>query len=268
MDYSRSYRYARADKKTEDRSLDTAREIAANAYETALMEYLRFCAGRSVAVTDIEEQCNWFVTRIHQIKESLKKLQTVAVGTVLGVLALYAPYLIIQWTTVTENAVSALIAAGCVVVPLVVLAGVMTVLSILQRRMCLKAWNEFKTKSDAALAENNLAAEKYDQLLSTFVPALRWIYEYKLDVDFYEECCKMAKVKINHHVSKLRERVVTIGNLLEDLGCRDEEKELSQTDGAEILHDEIDYHVSFCTGDRNRQFYSIVDDRLLETMKN
>lgn len=260
------YRYAQAGQPADTRKLDTVKGVAAAAYETALLSYLEFCAGRSVAVTDIEEQCNWFVNRIHEIKQSLKKLHMVAIGLLAAIVALYLPFFIIQWESIVESAVTLSIALGCVAVPIVILCAVYTVLSALQRRKCLKAWNDFKMQSDKILEENTLAAQKYDELLSSYIPTLRWVYEYKLDTEFCEECCKMAKAKIAHHMQKLRERSIAVGNILEDLECNPSDRAKYRSIAADTPYDTPDYNLAFCSGENNQQFYSMIDSHTLGTI--
>ncbi len=264
-DMGRDYRY-RGSEDVETKKLKTVEDISETAYTSAVLDYMEFCAGRSVAVTDIEEQCNWFVTRVHQIKESLKKIKLVALGMLFAIVALYLPFLILQWEAIVANVVTLAVALVSVAIPLALLYVILTVLAFLQRRKFRQAWKEFKEKSDRVLEENALAAEKYDQLLCVYVPTLRWIYEYKLDVAFYADCCKMARAKIAHHIQRLHDRVVMVGNIIEDL-------EIEPVDRSEISErvrnhtsEKINYNVSFCTGTANRDFYSIIDKHFLKAV--
>ena len=139
-------------------------------------------------------------------------------------------------------------------------------MTAVQRKKYRDTWKEFKEKSDEVLRENALAAEKYDRLLSVFVPTLRWVYEYKLDVEFYAECCKMARAKVGHHMQKLHDRVVAVGNIIEDLEVDPEVLERFGR-GADIkAGNDLDYNLSFCTGNTNRAFYSIVDNAFLASI--
>ncbi len=258
-DDGREYRYRTANHSEETQSLGAVEKISQTAFTTTLLDYTEFCAARSVGVTDIEEQCDWFVTRVFQIKESLKKIKLVAGGLLVAMLALYLPFVVIQWESIIANITTFVIALSSIGVPLVLLYAIFAAVSIAQRRKYKEAWDEFKEKSDKALAENAEAARRYDLLLSHHIPALRWVYEYKLDVEFYKECCKMASAKISHHRMKLHDRVVIVGNIIEDL-----ETLKSETfDGAED-RTTIDYNLSFCCGEGNREFYSIIDSEFLK----
>lgn len=265
-DGAKDYRYVKPGKPEETKKLNTVQSISQTAYTSTLLEYMEFCAGRSVAVTDIEEQCNWFITRVHQIKESLRKIQLVAIGLLFAIIILYIPFVAIQWEAIMKNAMTVMIALVSVAIPLATLYLVFAIASMLQRRKYRKAWKEFKDKSDQILEENAIAAEKYDQLLTVYVPALRWVYEYTLDVEFYAECCKMARAKINHHSQKLYDRVVTVGNIIEDLEMNISECGQAQHNASGNTEEEINYNVAFCSGKRNKNFYSIIDKHFLETV--
>ena len=261
-DAAKEYRYAKPGRQEETKKLDTVKTIAQDAYESTLLHYMEFCAARSVAVTDIEEQCNWFVSRVYQIRASLHRIQAVALGMLIAMLVLYIPFVALQWEQIIQSSQAIVMALCSVAVPLVLTVLVVAALTIAQRKKYKKAWKEFKEKSDACLEENRIAAEKFDQLLATFIPSLRWVYEYKLDVEFYAECCKIARAKINHHTQKLHDRVVTIGNILEDLEAPEPEYRYAAESGNKNLRDAVDYNVSFCSGTKNKKFYSIVDPNM------
>ena len=258
-DTGREYSYRTSSVEEEKQSLGAVEGISQTAFSTALLDYTEFCAARPVAVTDIEEQCNWFVTRVYHIKESLKRIKLVAGGLFASMLVLYLPFVILQWEAIVSNIMTLVIALGSIGVPMVLLYAVFAAVSLAQRRRYKEAWNEFKEKSDKALEENAEAARRYDLLLSHYIPALRYVYEYKLDVEFYKECCKMASSKISHHKSKLHDRVVIVGNIIEDLEILESEAPGSDSDRATI-----DYNVSFCCGKENREFYSIIDSEFLK----
>ncbi len=255
----------------EDDSLNNIREKAKKAYATLETEYLRFVAGRSVAITDIEEQGNWFVSRVKQIEESLSKIKTVTFGVLMGTLALYIPYIVIQWEGIFKNIVTMLTATCSIAIPIVLLYGVVfPIVYAKQLKMYKEEWDKFIEKSREAIAENAEAAREYDRLLSFYAPALRWVYEYKLDVDFYDECCQMAKAKLSHHTKKLFDCIETVDNIIEDLECdeliaRDEAEKLTQ----EVKQDGkgIDYSYSFCGSAKNREFYSIIDGIFLREVQ-
>lgn len=261
-DAAKEYRYAKPGRQEETKKLDTVKTIAQDAYESTLLHYMEFCAARSVAVTDIEEQCNWFVSRIYQIRASLNRIQAVALGMLAAMLVLYIPFVALQWEQIFQSTQAIIMALCSLTVPLALTVLVVVALTIAQRRKYKKAWKEFKEKSDACLEENRIAAEKFDQLLATFIPSLRWVYEYKLDVEFYADCCKIARAKINHHTQKLHDRVVTIGNILEDLEAPNPEYRHSGESGNKNLRDAVDYNVSFCSGAKNKKFYSIIDPKM------
>ncbi|MBQ3055406.1 MAG: hypothetical protein IJC88_04805 [Oscillospiraceae bacterium] len=242
--------------KNDQRVLETLVSISDKAYDSMLHQYLEFCASRSVAVTDIEEQCNWFVSRIDQIRKSLKKIRIVSIGITAATCLLYLPYLLIQYRLIFQNPLSLCIGIGSVALPLVVLNSVCLAMARSQRRKFAKAWAEFKKRSDEVLQENSLAADKYDQLLAAVIPALRWVYEYRLDVRYCVECCDVADAKLEHHRRKLRDRARDIQNVLSDLEYIDDGKRPKVQDGNT---DKIDFNAPFCTGKKNREFYTVID---------
>lgn len=262
-DTGRDYRYAKPGRPEESKKLKTVETISETAYTSTLLDYMEFCAGRSVAVTDIEEQCNWFITKVHQIKESLRKIKLVAIGLLFAIIVLYIPFVILQWEAITKDEMTVTVALLSIVIPIIILCLIFTIAALIQRKKYRKVWKEFKEKSDQIIKENAVAAEKYDQLLSVYIPTLRWVYEYKLDVEFYAECCKMARAKIGHHIQKLHDRVVTIGNIIEDL--ESEHGQIAEK-ARSNSNDEIDYNVAFCSSKKNRKFYSIIDTHFLESV--
>lgn len=261
----REYRYKRGgDGSDAKNSAETVDAFSEKAYASAMVDYMAFCAGRSVAVTDIEEQCDWFIRRVRQIKESLEKLHIIAVGMFFAIFALYIPFVLLQWEGITENAMTVMVALFSLLVPIVLLYGIFAVVAAKQKQKYGQAWEILQEKSAAAEQENKDAIDKFDQLLKLYAPKLRYVYEYKLDVDFYEECCKLAKAKIEHHKKKLHDRVEMIGNIIEDLEVNLSENKPQNTEasatgkGDKTEESAISYAESFCTG-KNAEFYAILN---------
>lgn len=237
--------------------VESAEHVADRAYGTMLDQYMEFCAGRSVALTNIDEQYDWFVSRVHQIEESLRRLKRVAVGLLIAILLLYIPFVVIQFDAIVENVLTLAVALASVAIPMALLYVVFTIMALVQKKQYLKAWEIFLERSDQALEENKIAAQKYYQLLSTIIPGLRWVYEYKLDVDYCAECCSVADAKVEHHRRKLRERIFAIRNMLRDLEYKGTEESTDQRPSTSNHTDKIDYNTSFCTGKDNRAFYMV-----------
>lgn len=257
------YRYAvPGSEGKEKRVLDTLESVADTSYKTVLNQYMDFCAGRTVAISDIEQQCNWFISRVHQIKESLRKLKLVAFGLLIAILVLYLPFFVIQFDAIVKNVLTLTTALCSIAIPVVLLYFIFTVLALRQKKRYVEAWKEFEERSARALEMNRIAVEKYDRLLSTVIPALRFVYEYKLDVTYYAECYKVAEAKIEHHKRKLRERSDALANILSDLEFRFEDEQTARATHSEMKNT-VDYSVSFCSGKKNRAFYSVIDRGIL-----
>ncbi len=259
------YRYAAPGE--EKKVLEAVESVSDKAYESMVNQYMEFCAGRSVAISDIEEQCNWFISRVNQIKESLRRLKLIAIGLLIAIIVLYVPFAVIQFEAITRNILTIAMACGSIAIPIVLLYIIFILIAAAQKKKYLKAWNDFEEKSNQALEENKIAVQKYDQLLSVVIPALRWVYEYKLDVAYCAECCSVADAKIEHHRCKLRDRVSSIQNILSDLEFKEPENTEAQYEKANTT-DAVDYNVSFCSGKKNRSFYSVIDGKTLTRAKN
>ena len=236
--------------------------VAQMAYTTMLDQYMHFCAGRSVAITDIEEQCNWYVSRINQISESIHKMQWIGMGAFGALLALYIPFVAIQFEAITRNMSTLCAALGSIGVPLLLLGGGLAALSVLQRKKYVAAGKELIQRSNQIIAENETAARKFDQLLSAAIPALRWVYEYKLDAEYCAECCDVADAKVEHHRKKMISRAAAIENIISDLDYRDTEYDETAF-AQEKLPETVDYNRPYCVGNENITFYTIADHTLL-----
>lgn len=255
------------DRSTEERALESVKGRSQKAYDTIFERYMDFCAGRTVTVTDIDEQYDWFIAKVDKITAALKKLKFAAIGLLVAMVVLYIPFLLIQAGDISQSVVTMAVAAVSVVVPLLLTGVILAFVAAAERKKYGEAWTKFKTKSDEAMAENRRAVQEYNKFLFTVVPELRWVYDYKLDVNFYAECCAAADVKVEHHRCKLAERVRDIENILKDFELDHDilkDLELNHDNGQNMggntsgTKNDIDYRVPFCTGKKNIAFYSII----------
>lgn len=256
------YKYAGKSKTDETAPLESVLKASKRSYLTVLTNYLKFNAGRGVAVTTLKEQSEWFINRVRQIEKSLKMLFTMLL--IVGGVLLFAyaiPFLLIQWEVITKGLDTLVIALGFLAAPFALLVLAYRIAVAVQKRKMRKAWRKLVEISNELLAENSAAVKQYDELLCAHIPSLRWAYEFVLDVDFYRECCEIAGAKLTHHRGKLHEHCEIVGNILEDLegdGLEDEAR--TAAEGRDF---DIDYTISFCEG-KNREFYSIIDKKTLE----
>ena len=252
------YRYATDSRREEKRPFETVDMVSAQSYETEVGNYVRFCAGRSLRLTDIEEQCDRFVTKIRETEAALKKTGMIAIGLSLLMLLFCLPYPTIQWRMIIEDAGTFAMAAAFFAAPFLVLYIVFVFILAGYRRKYRKAWEQFCRESGKANEENASAVEGFDVFLNSVIPSLRWIYEYRLDVEFYGECCKLAKARIAHHRQKLSERTAAIRDIIENLECgqvtlcRNDAEESDPLKG-------MDLDRPYCAGDKNPQFYTVID---------
>ena len=145
-------------------------------------------------------------------------------------------------------------------VPVALLGTIFGAIVAWQKSKLRKVWDEFWNKHLKALASNKASALYYDRLLTAYIPALRYTYEYYLDVQFRLECEKLAESKISHHIQKLQERVNMTAKLLSDLQLGNNTKSglISEDDYT------IDYEKTYCTGNNNIALYSIFDDEAIK----
>lgn len=226
------------------------------AYETVLCEYLKFSVGRDIAMTNIQEQCRWFVNRVQKIENSLKKLMAMLIVLAVALALFLVPYFMIQWEMINSSPQGPLIAALFVLVPFLLLGVGFGIARYFHLRKMEKLWKELVKLSDEVIEKNKAAVRAFDDLFVKHIPSLRWVYEYVLDVDFYRDCCRIADAKLSHHLGKLKEWRETVENILEDMECDrcDTTRPYTQ--------EKIDYTKAYCE-DGNREIYSIIDDEFL-----
>lgn len=258
--------YKYADSNGSDKIVETAAgesviETSKRSYISMMIEYLKFDAGRGLAVKSIKEQCEWFINRIKQIDESLKKLRFIFGVTIATLVLLYLPFLLIQWDEIVKNIDTLLIATVSLASPFVILAVCYVIAREKQKRKMEEAWKDLLEQSDKACAENREMIQAYDSLMTKYIPALRWLYEYVLDVEFHCDCCEIARAKLAHHRDKLFELIENLGNFLEDLDYLGKEYAPSQVETP------IEYTKAFCEGEKNREFYSIIDSKMIDKVQ-
>ncbi len=232
---------------------------AAQAYAAAQKAYFAFLASQEVSMADISAQHAWFVEKIKQIRESLKRLVTVGVICLLAATAVYVPYFVIQWEIITVSFESFTSALSSFLIPVLVLCGVFAAVVAWQRSKYRKAWEEFRAKSLEALEENKRSAQHFDRLLTFYIPMLRYVYEFSQDVQFRKECVEIARAKIAHHCEKLRERIELTDKVIDQL-------QLGKDTGQYAISEkdyEMDYHLAYCSGKHNVELYSVIDSELL-----
>ncbi len=262
IDTENDYMYSNSKDNIEEQKVEVVKENAKKAYISIITRYLEFCAARSVALTNVENFHKAFDKKILDIDNSLQRLKKAGLGTLIALVVLYIPFIVIQWREIFENPVTLLTALGSLILPVVILTMVYSVLSAYQKKKFYAEWKKYKKESDDASVYNKIIVGKYDRLLDEVIPALRWIYEYTLDIDFHISCCKLARAKVEHHLNKLSERVVSLDAIIKDLESAP--KPISWT---EYLSDELDLNAAYCTGPQNVKYYSILSEEILEAIK-
>ena len=253
-------RYKRNDSDCETKKMNIVEKNAANSYNTVRNMYFEYCASNELAVSDITAQCEWLEERMKQIKESLKKMKKVGLVSLIATMCTFIPYIILSWPVITSGMLSFFTGIYSLAVPFALFGGVFGTIAAWQKSKLKKAWDEFWDKHIEALAANKASAVHYDRMLTAYIPALRYIYEYYLDVQFRSECEKLAEAKISHHIQKLQDKINETNKLIADLqlGTQSDNVSLSDKDYP------IDYNMTYCTGHNNKSLYSIIDDTAIK----
>ena len=255
--------YQKSDGAFESQKNVIVEQNAEKSYETVQNKYFEFCAADEIELTNIDEQYQWLKERIEQIDRSLKKMKTVAVVSLITLIITYIPYILIQWEAITLNFAAFFAALCSLAMPVVLLGGVFGAIVARQKRKFKEVWNEFWQKNLQALQNNKNAAKHYDRLLTFYIPALRYTYEYYQDVRFKKECESIAETKIAHHLEMLKKRVEQTEDIIDKLQLGDSAENYTMPS----LEDEIEYNRAYCSGRKNCEFYSVIDDGLLKIAK-
>lgn len=257
------YKYAERSGRNKVKETDPTEsviETSKRSYISIMIEYLKFDAGRGIAIKSIKEQCDWFINRIQQIENSLKRLRWILAILSIALSAVYLPFVLIQWESIVKNVDTVIVALMALSVPYSLLVVFYFFAVFLQRRKMKCAWDDLVETSRKASEENRRTIAAYDALMTRYIPALRWIYEYVLDVSFHCDCCSIARAKLAHHRDKLFELIETLGNFLEDLDY------LGEDDTPLQNKDYVEYTRAFCEGEKNSDFYSIIDKEMLDVV--
>ena len=245
-------------------SLETQKLIAGKAYRTVFERFMRFCAAREVDVTDLSGPVAEFVSKVQQIDESLNNLRKAGWRLSVALCALYVPLAVLQFDAITENLLTGMCAVGAFTLPLILLHIVLRMRAAKQRRkftdLCYTLLEQSKKEREA----NDAAVGMFDTLLHTQIPALRWVYEFKLDVECCETWAALMLAKYMHHSDVLQQRVVDIENILRDLDM--EPRGYTEQELSKPTDERVNYNVPFCAGTENRQFYGIVSEPFWQTI--
>ncbi|MBQ3489133.1 MAG: hypothetical protein IJA86_00900 [Clostridia bacterium] len=252
------------------------RTFAKQAYDTVKERYLEGNRVYPVSATNIDKQYKWFTNRVKEIREGIRRLTFSALIACLVLLCSYIPFFLIQKNLIFENLVTAGIAMVTFAVPFAILFVVFGILKKQQESEYEKAFAIFMEEANKSVAENEASLQNYLDLLKNRIPSLRYIYEYKTDVECAFKYYEIDRGKCQHHRIRLLRRKETVGNILEDLdvNLRDMEEQYrrdhSENSGnkkeAETLG--IDYTKAFSSGKENQKIYSILTKEDIHDITN
>ena len=248
---------------TVNHGIEPLKESSERAYQTILRRYMRFCAGRSVKMTDFEEQYDWFIARVDAITANLNTIKYAAIRLLAVLFLLYIPLFIIGANAIFSDMFTFIIGLGSFLVPLALLYAVFLIVVLQEKKQYGTAWKEFIQKSDKAMEKNRKAVREYYSYLFRAIPSLRRTYDHKLDVKYYAEGCVIAGSKLKHHRDKLAERIDALEAMIGDLEeAPHEGRRGADADpiDADKIAKKIDLELPYCTGEKNRAFYLILTE--------
>lgn len=259
------YRYVKDEehKERETHTLDTAEKMANGAYKSVINRYLSARPDmQSLSATDIDDECEEFKSKKDKIEKELKQSSVVAVILLILIVALYVPFFVIQFEAITQTLLSIIIASASVAVPIALVFIVFAKVFAKRKRELDKVWKEFCAKAQEKIDANEQAMKEFTSFLTKTIPSIRYIYEYKLDVEYYDECCRVADAKIDHHSQKLSDRIKFIKRLINDVAVDRHRTDggYAQNEPVKKITDVIDFNSAYCCGEINRKLYSIIDD--------
>jgi len=235
-----------------DFTQENAQDFSEKAYQSAKEEYLKANRVYTVSATAIDEQYAWVKRRAKEIEESIASLK-ISVLIASGLLfCAFLPFFIIQRNLIFESLITVSFAALTAIIPFVILFSVFGYLIGREREGYTEVYKEFLENTEKAVRKNKCAWNAYLRLLDTKIPALRYLYEYKTDVDGAFRDYRIDRGKCRYHRALLQRRRETVGNILEDLA------EIPGAVRAEKMpRRHLDYEKAFSCGE-NAEFYSIL----------
>ena len=124
----------------------------------------------------------------------------------------------IQKSFIFETLWSPIIALGTCLIPFGLLIVVFFCLKRKEENRYAVAYIDFlKELKLLAVQANQDAWNGYFNLFNTTIPALRYLYEYKTDVECESKSFKISEGKCRHHREQLMRRMETLENILENL---------------------------------------------------
>ena len=254
----------------EDPEIEDVRTFSREAYRTAKEEYLKENRVPCISETIINDQYEWVKKRAREIAESIRNIRRAAALVCALLCCAYLPFFIIQWNRISENLFTlggALITAA---IPFVILIGVMGYLIGKQQEEYTKAYLIFLGNVEKSVRTNKTAWNGYISLLEKEIPSLRYLYEYKSDVDCAFQYYRVELGKCQHHRNMLARRKETIANILEDLNDVPEATgEFYDYAAGSDKEDKnalrVDYKQAYSCG-RNAEIYSILTQKDIEAI--
>ncbi len=239
------------------------KDLANAAYQTAKEGYLRESKVYTVSASNIDEPFEVLENKAKEIDARIQNLNKSAM-TVSGILffVYLLPFFLIQWRLIAENLFGVGLAGALIssAIPFVILFFVFGYLVRKEKEGYTIAYKEYLEAVKEAVAQNQESWENYINVFSNRIPALRYLYEYKTDIDCAYRDYEIDKGKCKHHREHLERCKTATKNILSDLGGNP--KFFPQTENTDL---KVDYEKPFSCGD-NEAFYTILTQGEIETI--
>ncbi|MBR7161440.1 MAG: hypothetical protein IKD07_03405 [Clostridia bacterium] len=233
-----------------------ARLFARNAYQTAKEEYLRESRVRTVAVSNIEEPFQYLEQEADRIENSVQRLSRSAGIAGLILACAYIPFLI-QWRSIFENLFSLGVAALSVAVPFIILFSVFGRLVQKEKMRYTELYRNYLQAVKQAVDDNQGSWQGYVRVFSDKIPALRYLYEYKTDVEAAYAEYDADKNKCRHHREHLERCMNAVETILIHLGANPTLKK-------DRTSREVEYEKVFSQGAGNEKIYTILNEKEID----
>lgn len=237
-------------------------ENVMEAYNNVMIGYLDYDTSRGIEITDIKDESEKFKNKVKEIKASMaqrKKICGIAAATFGALFGI--PLLASQWVNVFANIFTPMIALSSAVIPAISIGIGYQLAKDKQNRDLEDAWEELKDAYNKANEANHKSIRSYDDLMTRYIPSLKYIYEYVIDFDFHNDCFKTLRSRVSHHKSVLKKTGDSIEAFLRHLDFND--NGIAPPTLKE--EDYVDSSISPYEGD-NYARYSIIDKDIINAI--
>lgn len=235
-----------------------AKDLANAAYQTAKEVYLRDSKVYTVSASNVDGPFEVLEKKAEDIEARIQNLNQSAM-TACGILLLVylLPFFLVQWRLIADDlfGVGLLGALISSVLPFVILLFVFGHLVQKEKREYTVIYKEYLESVKEAVSQNQASWENYVDVFSNKIPSVRYLYEYKTDIDCAYRDYEIDKGKCRHHRDHLERCMDQTRTILNDLDCNPNLVDETEENKKPL---EIEYEKPFSCGYKNEEFYTIL----------